>query len=91
MKMRRAQPLERLADANACWMGCSERLAFDCPIHEDCRVEVPTAAVETDGKWGRTGTTIDTLTITPSIRRQGACGWHGFIRGGRFETCGDSE
>lgn len=94
MNVLRAQPIERLVDAHPLYMACSERLAFDCPIHEDCaggRIEIPTSTTESAGTWGRTGTTFETLSITPSIRRRGACGWHGFIRDGRFETCGDSQ
>ena len=36
----------------------------------------------------------DAVTLSPSIRRLGGadgCEWHGFIRGGRFETCGDAR
>ncbi len=34
------------------------------------------------------------LDLTPSIKRiphDGSCGWHGFIRKGEIETCGDSS
>lgn len=43
--------------------------------------------------WDRTGDTFEVLTLAPSIRRiphDGSCGWHGFIRQGMIETCGDS-
>lgn len=26
-------------------------------------------------------------TISPSIRRVGGCGWHGWLKGGVFESC----
>jgi len=35
-----------------------------------------------------------TVTLSPSIRILGGddgCEWHGFIRAGRFETCGDAR
>lgn len=45
--------------------------------------------------WARTGgEDFDTVTLSPSIRCLGGpdgCEWHGFIRAGRFETCGDSR
>lgn len=35
-------------------------------------------------KWQRTGDTIDTLTLKPSIQRMdpGGCRWHGFVTNG---------
>lgn len=32
--------------------------------------------------WTRTGDTFETLSLTPSIQRHGACNWHGFITNG---------
>lgn len=75
---------------------------FNCPIHADCRVGVQmTPALDGGGPlepgekaWSRTGDTIESLTLSPSIRVLGGadgCEWHGFIRAGRFETCGDSR
>ncbi len=39
--------------------------------------------------WHRTGDTIDTITLSPSIQRMdpGGCRWHGFVRNGATETC----
>lgn len=39
--------------------------------------------------WHRTGDTIETLTLTPSIQRMDpdGCRWHGFVRNGATETC----
>lgn len=76
-------------------------IMFDCPIHEPyCFVAVPfKVAIDGGGPidnrptWDRTGDTFETLTLSPSIRvlgGPGGCRWHGFIRNGRFETCGDS-
>jgi hypothetical protein len=127
VKSRRAQPLERLVDADPCWVGAGGEgitnsitgepvphrrgvaLMFDCPIHEDCHVCVyvdppldggkaiePFAGGEGRGRsWARTGgESFDGVTLSPSIRVLGGpdgCEWHGFIRAGRFETCGDSR
>lgn len=80
-------------------------LSFDCPIHEDCRLGVPVDPPLDQGgpmphlmagkAWKRTGgDAFDEVTLAPSIRILGGpdgCEWHGFIRGGRFETCGDSR
>ena len=123
MKPRRAQPLERLADADPCWVdaggdGVSRAdgspvpfrrgvmLSFDCPIHEGCRLGVPVDPPLDGGRprpedmagvaWKRTGgEDFDTVTLSPSIRivphDPDDCAWHGFIRAGRFQTCGDSR
>ena len=115
MKLR-AQPLERLVDAEPAWVG--ERgagglregvgVSFDCPIHEDCHLgapfknpldgQGPPGWKALDGtQWTRSGDTFETLTLSPSIHMLGekddppGCQWHGFIRAGRFETCGDSR
>lgn len=79
-------------------------LDFDCPIHEGCRLGVPVDPPLDGGPamphlmagkaWRRTGDEdFDTVTLSPSIKilgGDGECRWHGFIRAGRFETCGDS-
>ena len=49
-------------------------------------------AVEHLGRptWQRTGDTIETLTLSPSILRsieKGGCGWHGYIENGQVRTC----
>lgn len=39
--------------------------------------------------WQRTGDTIETLTLSPSVLRsrdRGGCGWHGFIENGAVRT-----
>lgn len=40
-------------------------------------------------QWARTGTTIETLTLSPSIfatTEKGGCGWHGFVENGHART-----
>lgn len=124
VKPRRAQPLERLVDADPRyydWKPDRELnphlaafpdrtgigLFFDCPIHADCWVAVRFANPLDGGgtfmhpdepaatpAWQRTGEDFATLTLSPSIRVLGGadgCEWHGFIRGGKFEHCGDSK
>lgn len=80
-------------------------VTFDCPIHPDCRIGVPFKNPVTGGpppkwtglngtQWQRTGETFEALTLSPSIHIMGEpddCEWHGFIRAGCFETCGDSR
>jgi hypothetical protein len=70
-------------------------VAFDCPCGCEERVCIPFAN-PLDGKplpghmespgfrqgWQRTGETLETLTLAPSIARVGGCAWHGFIRDG---------
>jgi hypothetical protein len=38
-------------------------------------------------RWQRTGDTLQTLTVSPSILRHGGCGWHGWIRDGEVISC----
>lgn len=69
---------------------------FDCPcgdVSESHRCCVSFANPLDDGPpihtgknngWQRTGETFETLTLDPSIRRIGGCGWHGFIRNGEI-------
>lgn len=68
---------------------------FDCPcgdLSEDHRCYVPFLNPLDGGKslergWQRTGDSFETLTLTPSIKRVGGCGWHGFITAGEVLTC----
>lgn len=109
--IRRDRPLERLVDANPSFVDTSATntkdpnrkgigVAFDCPIHEDCRLYVPFAQPLDGGPqfdvkgWRRSGETFETLTLSPSVRMLGGedgCRWHGFIRNGGFENCGDAR
>ena len=97
---------------------------FDCPEgHQGCSHAIPfTPALDgtvsetwqqNGANWQRTGDTFESLTLSPSIRRNptyasresaiaaGAlaehlndshfCAFHGFIRDGQIEFCGDSK
>lgn len=61
-----------------CPCGCASRcyIGFSNPIDggPPLRTDVP--------RWDRTGDTIETLTLHPSIQRIGGCAWHGFIKEG---------
>lgn len=48
------------------------------------------AAAANQPTWHRTGETIETMTLAPSIQRTtpGGCRWHGFVRNGHAESCG---
>lgn len=67
---------------------------FDCPCGCQYRCYVPFENPLDGGPrcgpqgWQRTGTTFDTLTITPSILRGVPCvkRWHGFITSGEVST-----
>lgn len=40
--------------------------------------------------WLRSGTTFETLSLSPSIHRTpalGGCGWHGFVTNGEVTSC----
>lgn len=64
----------------------------DCPCGCEKELFVPFKVAldgtphRTDKGWDRTGDTFETLTLTPSIRRIGGCGWHGFITNGQVKT-----
>lgn len=63
-------------------------LFFDCPkCGPSHRVAVPLAPLHAGG-WDRSGDTLETLTLRPSILcpppRQ--CGWHGFVTNGEIQT-----
>jgi hypothetical protein len=76
-------------------------VVFDCPVHRGAcgGIYVPFAnpldggPPSPNGKgcaWQRTGDTIDTLTLTPSVDAsaysyKGTPCWHGFVRNGRIE------
>ena len=68
-------------------------VAFECPCGCDSRCYIPFAnpldgGPQVDKKgWQRTGNTLETLTLSPSIQRVGGCKWHGFLRGGRLLKC----
>lgn len=65
-------------------------VAFDCPCGCGDRCLIPfenpedgLGAVEPDKPaWHREGTSLDALTVRPSIQRLGGCAWHGFITDG---------
>jgi hypothetical protein len=74
-------------------MGEKSRIAvmMNCPCGCEHKLYIPFANPIGGGKpdesrvlWQRTGETIDTLTLSPSVQRTGSCPklWHGWIRNG---------
>jgi hypothetical protein len=61
---------------------------LNCPCGCESQLFVPFANPLDGGAplhrvtWKRTGETIETLTLEPSILRRLTCNWHGFIRNG---------
>lgn len=82
------QHVESLADAQG--------LVFLCPLCRETNGHsigvwfrdrgVPDEATP-KGRWGVSGTSLDDLTLAPSIHITTGCGWHGFIRAGQIVTC----
>lgn len=83
-------------------MGEKSQIAviMDCPCGCQHKLYVPFANPIGGGKpddssvlWQRTGETIDTLTLSPSVHRSPAKGtpcpkaWHGWIRNGEAVPC----
>ena len=69
------------------------RLAFGCPCG-NCHTAPSVIhngyiAISREGRgigeWKWDGN-LDEPTLTPSIRRNGACNWHGYLRKGVFES-----
>lgn len=64
-------------------------VAMDCPCGCDSKLYVPFADPDSACNWTRTGDTIETLTLSPSVNRTGGCPgkWHGWIRNGEAVSC----
>ena len=80
------------ADGSEAPLRTGVAVGMDCPCGCDVGLYVPFAnpldgglPVEPRG-WQRSGDTLETLTLTPSVLRR-ECGWHGWIRDGRAVTC----
>ena len=75
-----ARHVETLAEADG--------VRFTCPKCGDHQVmvwfrdHVPPHIQPGPGRWSATGTSVDDLSLTPSIALGGACGWHGFVTNG---------
>lgn len=90
----------KLVDLHPEWVShagrTGEGFACDCPCGgcEAGRLWIPFSnpidglpkSPEISG-WERTGDTFETLTVKPSIQRNGACTWHGFLTDGVFRKC----
>ncbi len=69
-------------------------LSFDCPCEGVCNQRVflyfenSIDGGESVGipNWYRNGDMFETMTLTPSIRRLKACGWHGYLTDGEFKS-----
>lgn len=70
-------------------------LIFDCPCgcrtlaYVGFRNPIDGGEPFEDGHptWLREGDTFDNLSLSPSIHRRRACGWHGWIRNGEVLQC----
>lgn len=73
---------EKLADADYLDFGCPNGcLGADGNPRRIC---IPLKPGRSDG-WDRSGDSLDTLTLSPSIEVLGDhCRWHGFIRNGEL-------
>lgn len=73
-------------------------LMMDCPCgNKDCEPLYvafenpldggPAHANKHQPLWERTGDTVETVTLRPSILRVGSCGWHGYLTNGDIARC----
>lgn len=66
---------------------------FACPgcgVTGSIRAGHPKPDNSNGATWDVTGGSLDdptTLTLSPSINCVGCCGWHGWLKGGVFESC----
>lgn len=99
MTTLREKPLDRLVDANPRLSQGGQWLRFDCPFHGvhqewgQCEIAIPLKP-EPNGWDVENRDDFTCITVSPSIKVTGratGCYWHGFVRGGRFEHCGDSR
>ena len=62
----------------ACPCGCGQvrYVPFANPLDGGEPIEPASAT------WTRSGETLETLTLSPSIQVRGGCGWHGYVRDG---------
>ena len=70
------------ADGHPLWM------QFWCVTHPDKRCQIalrPSKKNAVGASWDWDGN-YHAPTVTPSIDCRGACGWHGWIKQGRFEN-----
>jgi hypothetical protein len=44
---------------------------------------VPKEVMPLSDRWSMAGTSLDDLTLTPSIQLHGCCQWHGFVKNGQ--------
>lgn len=87
----------KLIDLDACFVTRGDNRSIGvtclCPCGCEHRLYVPFSnpiggGLRDDGRhyWIRTGETLETLTLTPSIQRHFPCpkSWHGWIRDGEI-------
>ncbi len=44
--------------------------------------KVPDSASPGPGRWAPSGTSLNDLTLTPSVFLEKSCGWHGYVTNG---------
>lgn len=62
----------------ACPCGCGDVSSIDFS-------NVPPKGSDTE-RWEWDGD-LDSPTLSPSLHKQGGCGWHGWLRNGEFVSC----
>lgn len=80
--------------------GPADAVYFRCPHHEYCShivpftpdlagTAIPKSPQKNGAHWRRSGSSIETLTLSPSVKSP--CGFHGHVRNGLVVFCGDSK
>lgn len=64
-----------------CPCGCGQQIGLP--------IRAATDPAPTRPAWLWNGS-LDSPTLTPSIRRLDGCLWHGFLTGGQWQPCSDS-
>ncbi len=68
----------------------SSRIIYMCPCGCGQARELRLIRSDADGSGWRWDGNREQPTLTPSIRHLDRCKWHGFLRAGVWEPCGDS-
>lgn len=76
--------------------GLAQGLTFFCPKCEGDEAHmvlcwfrdkgVPDSETPGPGRWHARGSSLDDLTLSPSIHLPHGCGWHGYVAEGMVKT-----
>lgn len=78
-----------LAPGSATWCEGNKAIDFVCPCGCGVVHAIPVCRTVKEPRCWLWDGNVEKPTLSPSIKRIGGCGWHGFLTKGVFETCSD--